>query len=97
MGNTGLIFIYDGSPGGSGLSKLLYDRFEEAIRRVSIIIQDCACKAMEGCPACTFSYRCGNNNTPLFKAGALEAAELILEGVQVITEEKPPITEEPLV
>ncbi|MDO8055417.1 MAG: DEAD/DEAH box helicase [Candidatus Hermodarchaeota archaeon] len=97
MGATGLIFIYDGSPGGSGLSKLLYDRLEEALRRASIIIQDCACEAMEGCPACTFSYRCGNNNSPLFKAGALEAAELILEGVQVITLEKPEITEEPLV
>ena len=97
MGNTGLIFIYDGSPGGSGLSKLLYDRLEEALRRVSVIIQDCACEALEGCPACTFSYRCGNNNTPLFKAGALEAAEMILKGIRIVTAEKPEIAEEPLV
>jgi DEAD/DEAH box helicase domain-containing protein len=97
MGATGLIFIYDGSPGGSGLSKLLYDRLEEALRRTSIIVKDCTCEALEGCPACTFSYRCGNNNTPLFKAGALEVAEMILKGVKVITSEKPEITEEPLV
>ncbi|MFX0168724.1 MAG: DEAD/DEAH box helicase [Candidatus Hodarchaeota archaeon] len=97
MGATGLIFIYDGSPGGSGLSKLLFDRLEEAWRRVAIIIQDCACEAMEGCPACTFSYRCGNNNTPLFKDGALEAASMILQGVQVLTTVKPEVTEEPLV
>ncbi|MFW9935840.1 MAG: DEAD/DEAH box helicase [Candidatus Thorarchaeota archaeon] len=97
MGSSGLIFIYDGSPGGSGLAKLLYDRLEEALRRVSVILNDCTCEALEGCPACTFSYQCGNNNTPLFKAGALETTEMVLKGVAAPTVEKPEITEDPLV
>jgi DEAD/DEAH box helicase domain-containing protein len=97
MGSSGLIFIYDGSPGGSGLSKLLFDRLEEALRRVSVILKECLCKALEGCPACTFSYQCGNNNTPLFKDGALEAAQLILKGEKVVTETSPELTEEPLI
>jgi DEAD/DEAH box helicase domain-containing protein len=97
IGATGLIFIYDGSPGGSGLSKLLFDRLEEALRRVTVIIDECSCVAFEGCPACTHSYRCGNNNFPLFKNGALEAAKLILKGVKIATVEKPEIAEEPLV
>lgn len=97
MGSSGLIFIYDGSPGGSGLSRLLFDRFEEAIRRVKIIIDECTCEALEGCPACTYSYRCGNNNAPLFKEGALEAANKILKGVEVTIEAKPKLTEETLV
>jgi DEAD/DEAH box helicase domain-containing protein len=97
MGSSGLIFIYDGSPGGSGLSKLLFDRLEEALRRVTVILDECPCEALEGCPACTYSYQCGNNNNPLFKDGALETAQMVLKGVQVITKEKPEITEEPLV
>ncbi|MFX1319650.1 MAG: DEAD/DEAH box helicase [Promethearchaeota archaeon] len=97
MGASGLIFIYDGSPGGSGLSKLLFDRLEEALRRVKVILDECACEALEGCPACTYSYQCGNNNTPLFKDGALEVAQLILKGEQVVTESSPELTEEPLI
>jgi DEAD/DEAH box helicase domain-containing protein len=97
MGSSGLIFIYDGSPGGSGLSKLLFDRLEEALRRVTVILNECPCKALEGCPACTFSYQCGNNNTPLFKDGALEAAQMVLKGEKVVTETSPELTEEPLI
>jgi len=97
MGSTGLIFIYDGSPGGSGLSKLLYDRLEEAFRRVTVIIKECTCEDLDGCPACTYSYRCGNNNWPLFKDGAFEAADLALKGVKVNTAVSPELTEEPLV
>jgi DEAD/DEAH box helicase domain-containing protein len=97
MGTTGLIFIYDGSPGGSGLSKLLYDRLEEAFRRVTVIIKECNCEELDGCPACTYSYRCGNNNWPLFKDGAFEAADQALKGVKVNTAVSPELTEEPLV
>ncbi len=97
MGSSGLIFIYDGSPGGSGLSKLLFVRLEEALRRVTVIIDECACEGLEGCPACTFSYQCGNNNYPLFKDGAMEAAQLILKGKTIVTETSPELTEEPLI
>jgi DEAD/DEAH box helicase domain-containing protein len=86
LGDSGVIFIYDGSPGGSGLSRLLYKRLEEAFRRAAEILQSCPCTAIDGCPACTYSYQCGNNNAPLFKAGAYESASLILKGSKTLTE-----------
>jgi DEAD/DEAH box helicase domain-containing protein len=97
MGTSGVIFIYDGSPGGSGLAKLLYDRAEEAFRRVSFILRQCSCQTLDGCPACTYSYRCGNNNRPLFRAGANEVADLIISGTQTTTDDKVVPAEEPII
>jgi len=80
MGNSGVIFVYDGSPGGSGLTKLLYDRFEEALSRTLAILKECKCTSEDGCPLCTYSYQCGNNNDPLNKIGAIDSLEQITEG-----------------
>jgi DEAD/DEAH box helicase domain-containing protein len=80
MGGSGVIFIYDGSPGGNGLAKLLYDRFEAGVERATEILKLCKCQRDDGCPRCTYSYQCGNNNRPLFKAGALASAEALLRG-----------------
>lgn len=80
--SNGVIFVHDGAQGGNGLSKLLYDRFEEAAKRALSILQSCNCQRMDGCPSCTYSYRCGNNNKPLFKAGAIESLELLISGVE---------------
>ena len=80
LGTSGLIFIYDGAIGGSGASKALYDRFEKALERSMHIIKECPCKSESGCPRCTFSYRCGNNNEFLHKFSALEILERINKG-----------------
>ncbi|WP_456475734.1 DEAD/DEAH box helicase [Candidatus Pyrohabitans sp.] len=80
MGTSGVIFIYDGSPGGNGLAKLMYNRFEGGVERAREILRLCRCKRDDGCPRCTYSYQCGNNNRPLFKAGALGCAEALLSG-----------------
>jgi len=80
MGHSGIIFVYDGMPGGSGLSKLLYKHLEESIKRSLFILENCKCKRIDGCPACTYSYQCGNNNKPLFKYGAIEAFKLLIKG-----------------
>ncbi len=80
LGNSGLIFIYDGAIGGSGASKALYDRFEKALERSMYIVKECPCKNEAGCPRCTFSYRCGNNNEYLHKYSALEILERINDG-----------------
>ena len=80
LGTSGLIFIYDGSIGGSGASKALYDRFEKALERSMNIVKECPCKNEAGCPRCTFSYRCGNNNEYLHKYSALEILERINRG-----------------
>jgi DEAD/DEAH box helicase domain-containing protein len=97
MGTSGTIFIYDGSPGGSGLAKLLYDRLEEAFRRVEVILQECKCTDLDGCPACTYSYKCGNNNSPLFKAGALEAVSLVIGGAETSVDTEAALSQAPIV
>ena len=80
MGPSGLIFIYDGAVGGSGASKALYDRFEKALERSMRIVMECPCKNEAGCPRCTFSYRCGNNNEFLHKNSSLEILKRINDG-----------------
>jgi len=80
LGTSGLIFIYDGAIGGSGASKALYDRFEKALERSMHIVKECPCENESGCPRCTFSYRCGNNNEYLNKYSALEILERISDG-----------------
>ena len=77
MGKSGAIFVYDGAKGGSGLSKLLYDKLEEGFNRSLKILENCTCKTSDGCPRCTYSYQCGNNNQPLNKTGAIESIKLL--------------------
>ena len=80
LGTSGLIFVYDGAIGGNGASKALYDRFEAALKRSKGIVKECPCKSESGCPRCTFSYRCGNNNEYLHKLSALEILARISNG-----------------
>ncbi len=69
------IFIYDGHPGGIGITRLAYQRFEELCRDAHRLIAECPCKS--GCPSCVQSPKCGNLNEPLSKAGA----RTLLEGM----------------
>ena len=80
LGTSGLVFVYDGAVGGSGASRALYDRFEDAVSRAKSIVKECPCTTEDGCPRCTYSYRCGNNNEYLHKAAALEIFERICDG-----------------
>lgn len=80
LGTSGLIFIYDGAIGGNGASKALYDRLEKAFERSLSIVKECPCNNEAGCPRCTFSYRCGNNNEFLHKKASLEILQRINDG-----------------
>src|SRR5262249_55361711 len=80
LGSSGLIFIHDGSIGGNGASKALYDRFDQAIIRALSILTECPCKSESGCPRCTYSYRCGNNNEYLHKFAAIEILNKVVSG-----------------
>jgi len=64
-----VIFIYDGHAGGVGLARTAYERIEELLSATLTTIRDCPCD--EGCPSCIQSPKCGNNNEPLDKAGAV--------------------------
>jgi DEAD/DEAH box helicase domain-containing protein len=76
----GDIFVYDAVFGGSGLSKLLFNRLRRAFEVAYEILSKCECKRVDGCPRCTYSYQCGNNNQPLNRIGAMKSAELVLVG-----------------
>lgn len=82
----GDIFVYDGTIGGSGLSKLLFKRLDKAFNISYEILKNCGCKRVDGCPSCTYSYQCGNNNQPLNRIGALKVIELILKNIKKTTE-----------
>jgi DEAD/DEAH box helicase domain-containing protein len=70
------IFIYDGHPGGVGITRQGFLRFEQLVGDARRLIAECPCA--EGCPSCVQSPKCGNLNEPLHKAGALELLELML-------------------
>jgi len=69
------IFIYDGHPGGVGITKRGYEEFERLLGDAERLIAECPCEA--GCPSCVQSPKCGNLNEPLHKAGALELMGLM--------------------
>jgi DEAD/DEAH box helicase domain-containing protein len=64
------IFIYDGHPGGVGLTLRGYEAFERLLDDAERLIGECPCDS--GCPSCVQSPKCGNLNEPLYKRGALE-------------------------
>jgi DEAD/DEAH box helicase domain-containing protein len=80
LGSSGLIFVYDGSIGGNGASRVLYERLHIAFGRSLRILSECSCMSETGCPRCTYSYRCGNNNEFLHKPAAIEVMNRIVEG-----------------
>ena len=69
------IFLYDGHPGGIGIARTAFTRFEELCNDAQALIAECPCSG--GCPSCVQSPKCGNLNEPLSKAGA----RLLLEGM----------------
>ncbi len=70
------IFIYDGHPGGIGITRTAFARFEELCSDAHRLIAGCGCA--DGCPSCVQSPKCGNLNEPLSKAGARLLLERML-------------------
>ncbi len=70
------IFIYDGHPGGVGITRQGFTRFEQLTRDARRLIGECPCES--GCPSCVQSPKCGNLNEPLHKQGALALLEAML-------------------
>jgi DEAD/DEAH box helicase domain-containing protein len=69
------IFIYDGYPGGAGITERGFHTDTAHLEATLAAITACGCT--DGCPSCVQSPKCGNGNSPLDKHGAallLEAA-----------------------
>jgi DEAD/DEAH box helicase domain-containing protein len=68
--DTGLttIFVYDGYPGGAGVTERGFARAERWLTATLDRVRDCPCP--DGCPSCIQSPKCGNGNEPLDKRAA---------------------------
>jgi DEAD/DEAH box helicase domain-containing protein len=63
------IFIYDGYPGGAGISERGYRSAVRLLEATLETVRSCPCT--HGCPSCVQSPKCGNGNEPLDKGGAV--------------------------
>jgi DEAD/DEAH box helicase domain-containing protein len=63
------VFIYDGHPGGVGITERGFNTFEAWVEDTARMLEGCPCS--DGCPSCVQSPKCGNLNEMLDKAGAL--------------------------
>jgi DEAD/DEAH box helicase domain-containing protein len=68
----GAVFIYDGVPGGIGLSFQAFKLMDRLLNKALSVISSCGCE--NGCPGCVHSPKCGSGNRPLDK----QAARLML-------------------
>lgn len=74
-----VIYIYDAYRGGIGISELLYFNLKTLLEHTLKLVESCSCSAPKGCPACVMSPKCGNNNDPLDKEGALFMLKLVMK------------------
>lgn len=70
------VFVYDGHPGGVGITERGFAAFEGWAEDTARMIESCPCE--QGCPSCVQSPKCGNLNDMLDKAGALELLRRML-------------------
>ena len=84
------VFIYDGYPGGVGLSRKAFEKIDELLHLTQKTIGDCPCEL--GCPSCVHSPKCGSGNRPIDKQSALEILGDLLGGKTAAEIERLPIT-----
>ena len=73
---TPAVFVYDGLPGGAGLSAQAFREMETLLSRTLNVVAGCGCET--GCPSCVHSPKCGSGNRPIDKDGAI----LLLQTMQ---------------
>jgi DEAD/DEAH box helicase domain-containing protein len=70
------IFVYDGYPGGAGITERGFRSADRWLRATLEAIRGCPCP--HGCPSCVQSPKCGNGNEPLNKRAAAALLATIL-------------------
>ena len=71
------IFIYDGYPGGVGLTSEAFDKIDILMKEVQQMVATCGCQT--GCPSCVHSPKCGSGNRPIDKKACLYLLEELLK------------------
>jgi DEAD/DEAH box helicase domain-containing protein len=72
------VFVYDGHPGGAGISARGFATAAAWLAATRETITSCECP--DGCPSCVQSPKCGNQNHPLDKDGAVRLLDVLLAG-----------------
>lgn len=75
--DTARIAVYDGTPGGVGISELLFDGADRWLQACATTALQCECDA--GCPGCIISPSCVTLNEALTKRAVCALAEAILD------------------
>lgn len=79
------VFIYDGVPGGAGLTREAYRRAETLLKHTLRVMASCACES--GCPSCVHSPKCGSGNRPIDKGAAIFILERLKKPPQKYEQE----------
>ena len=76
--DTGMltVFVYDGHPGGAGFAERGFHAAQSWLSATRDAIDGCRCE--DGCPSCVQSPKCGNQNNPLDKRGAVTLLDVLL-------------------
>ncbi len=72
------VFIYDGMPGGAGLTMQAFEQAEELLERTLQTVLECECEL--GCPTCVHSPKCGSGNRPIDKSAAIFVLQNMIHG-----------------
>jgi DEAD/DEAH box helicase domain-containing protein len=75
------VFVHDGHPGGAGISARGFEAARDWLTATRDAIRACTCP--DGCPSCVQSPKCGNQNHPLDKAGAVVLLDVLLADAPV--------------
>lgn len=73
------VYLYDQTPGGIGLSEVVFSNWSKILAAATDLLATCSCE--DGCPACLFASHCESANEHLSRRLALGRLSLLTAGL----------------